>query len=90
LLVKLCIPKADDKFDEFSDIGKIATRIFKLTHIAYTELILSIDVKASYGKIPFIIIKGCKSKDYPDGNVVSAWENLKSKYKLASALLWLS
>jgi hypothetical protein len=28
---------------------------------------LSIDVKTSNGKIAFNIVKGCKSKDYPDG-----------------------
>jgi hypothetical protein len=39
-----------------------------LNEIVYTELILSIDVKASYGKIAFNIVKGCKNKDYPDGN----------------------
>jgi hypothetical protein len=58
LLGKLSIPKADDKFDEVSDIGKTVTRIIKLNHIAYTELILSIDFKASYGKITFNIVKG--------------------------------
>ena len=39
-----------------------------LNEIAYTELILSIDVKNSNGKVAFNIMKGFKSKDYPDRN----------------------
>jgi hypothetical protein len=30
-------------------------------------------------------VKGCKSKDYPDWNVVIAWEKLKNKYEPVSA-----
>jgi hypothetical protein len=48
------------------------TRTIKLNEIAYTDLILSIDVKASYGKIALNIVKGCKSKDCPDGNAVTS------------------
>jgi hypothetical protein len=72
LLGKLSIPKADDKFDEFLDIEKTMTRTIKLNQIAYTELILYIDVEDSYAKIAFNIIKGCKRKDYPDWNSVTA------------------
>jgi hypothetical protein len=81
LLVKLSISKAEDKFDEVSDIGKKMARTIKLNEIAYTELILSVDVKASYGKIAFNIIKRCKSKDHPDGNAINAWETLKNSYE---------
>jgi hypothetical protein len=49
------------------------TRTIKLNEIACTELILSIDVKASYSEIAFNIVKGCKRKDYPDGIAVTAW-----------------
>jgi hypothetical protein len=42
-------------------------RTIEFNEIVYTEHILSIDVKASYGKIAFNIVKGCKSKYYPDG-----------------------
>jgi hypothetical protein len=62
-LGKLYIPKEDDKFDEVSDIGKKMARIFGLNEITYTELILSVDIKASYGKISFNIVKGCKNKN---------------------------
>ena len=85
LLGKLSIPKADEEFDELSDIGKKMAKIIELNEIAYTELILSIDVKNSDGKIAFNIVKGCKNKDYPDGNATSAWEKFKNKYEPVSA-----
>jgi hypothetical protein len=55
-----------------------------LNEISYTELILSIDVKASHGKIAFNIVKGCKSKDYLDENALNALKNLKNKYEPVS------
>jgi hypothetical protein len=60
-------------------------RTIELNEIFYTELILCIDIKASYGKIAFDIIKLYKGKDYPDGNAVTAWEKLKNKYEPVSA-----
>jgi hypothetical protein len=68
-----------------SEIGSKKSIIIKLNEIAYTELILLIDVKASIGKVAFIIIRGCKTKDYPDGNGAIAWERLKNKYEPVSA-----
>jgi hypothetical protein len=56
-----------------------------LNEIAYTELILSIDVKASSGKKALNIVKSCKTKDYSDGNAAAAWEKLKNKYEPVSA-----
>jgi hypothetical protein len=56
-----------------------------LNNIAYTELILSISVKNSSGKVVFNIFKGCKSKEYPDGNAAIAWERLKNKHETISA-----
>jgi gag-polypeptide of LTR copia-type len=86
LLGKLSIPKVDDAFDEISEEGKKMMKVIELNEIAYTELILSIDVKASNGKIAFFnIVKGCKTKDYPVGNAASAWEKLKNKYEPVSA-----
>jgi gag-polypeptide of LTR copia-type len=85
LVEKLSIPKADEDFDEVSDLGKKMSRSIELNEITYTELILSIDVKTSSGKIAFNIVKGCKSKDYPDGNAASAWEKLKNKFEPISA-----
>jgi hypothetical protein len=57
LLGKLYITKVDDKLNEVSDIGKILARTIELNEIAYTELILSIDVKASYDQIAFNFVK---------------------------------
>jgi hypothetical protein len=53
----LSITNADDKFDQVSDIGKKMAKTFELNEIAYTELILSIDDMASYGKIALNIVK---------------------------------
>jgi hypothetical protein len=63
----LSIPKSDEKFDEFLVIGKKLSRTIELNEIAYTELILSINVNA---KTAFNIVRWHKSKDYPDGNLV--------------------
>jgi hypothetical protein len=40
--------------------------------------------KASNGKVAFNIIRGCKTKDYPDGNGAIAWERLKNIYEPVS------
>jgi hypothetical protein len=85
LLEKLSIPKVDEEIDKSSEIGNKKFIIIELNEIAYTELILSIDVKASCGKVAFNIITGCKTKDYPDGNGAIAWERLKNKFEPVSA-----
>ena len=33
----------------------------------------------------FSIVKGCKAKDYEDGNAAMAWEQLKKRYQPTSA-----
>jgi hypothetical protein len=81
LLGKLSIPKVDEEIDETSEIGKKKSIIIKLNVIVYTELILSIDVKASSGKVAFNIIRGYMTKDYPEADVTISWERLKNKYK---------
>jgi hypothetical protein len=75
----------DEEINETSNIGKKKSIIIKLNEIAYNELILSIDVKASSRKVAFNIIRGCKTKDYPDGNGAIAWERLNNKYEPVSA-----
>ena len=85
LLGKVMIPKSTEEFDEESDDGKKKARVIELNEIAYTELILSIDVKNSSGKIAFNLVKGCKSKDYIDGNAALAWERLRNKFEPISA-----
>jgi hypothetical protein len=76
LIGKLSIPKADEEFDEDSITGKKMKNAIKVKKIAYTALLLSIDVKTSFGKVAFNIVRGYKSKDYPDGNATTAWEKL--------------
>jgi hypothetical protein len=71
--------------DEGTESGKKKSMTIELNEIAYTKLILSIDVMAHSGKVAFNLIKGCKSKDYPDGNAAIAWETLKNKYEPISA-----
>jgi gag-polypeptide of LTR copia-type len=85
LLGKLSIPRSDEEFEVTSEIGTEKSRIIELNEIAFTELILLIDVKTSSGKTAFNLVKGCKTKDHPDGNAARAWERLKNKYEPVSA-----
>jgi hypothetical protein len=85
LLGKVLIPKSSEVFDEKTDEGKIMLRIIDLNEMAFTKLVLSIDVSNSSGKIAFGIVKSCKTKDYGDGHADLAWENLKKKYDPVSA-----
>jgi hypothetical protein len=45
LLGKLSIPTADEEIDEESESGKEKSAIIKLNEIAYTELIILIDIR---------------------------------------------
>ena len=77
LLGKLQIPKSSEELDEKTEEGRKLLRNADLNELAFTELIISIDVSSSNGKITFGIIKSCKTKDYEDGNASLAWEKLK-------------
>jgi hypothetical protein len=79
LLGKVEIPTGSDVMDEKTEEGKKLMRITDLNEMAFTKLILSIDVSNSNGKIAFGIVKSCKSKEFEDGNVALAWEKLKKK-----------
>ena len=76
LLGKLEIPKTSDELEEKSEEGRRMMKNADLNELAFTELILSIDVSNSSGKIAFGILKSCKTKDYEDGNATHAWEKL--------------
>jgi hypothetical protein len=65
-LGKVLIPKYSEMFDEKTNEGKRMLRIFDFNEMAFTELVLSIDVSSSSGKIAFGIVKSCKTKDYED------------------------
>jgi hypothetical protein len=85
LLEKVLIPKSSEVFDEKVDEGKRMLRIIDLNEMAFTELVLSIDVISSSGKTAFGIVKSCKTKDYEDGHASLSWEKLKKKYDPVSA-----
>jgi hypothetical protein len=52
-LGKVLIPKSSEVFDEKTDEGKRMLRIIDLNEMAFTSLVLSIDVSSSSGKIAF-------------------------------------
>jgi gag-polypeptide of LTR copia-type len=81
------IPTRLDVINEKTEKGKRLIRISDLNEIAFTELILSINVSNSNGKIGFGIVKGCKSKEFEDGNAALDREKLKKKYDPISAPL---
>ena len=56
-------------------------KIVELNERAFKELVLSIDVSSSAGKIAFGIVMSCKTKEYEDGNAALAWEKLKKKFE---------
>jgi hypothetical protein len=81
----LSIPKFDESFGDDSDEGKKMIKNAEINEVAFIELILSIDTKSSEGKVAFNLVKGCKSKEYPDSNAAIAWERLRNKFDPESA-----
>jgi hypothetical protein len=57
LLGKLRITKTNDEINEETDNGKTMMKVFDLIKVAYSKLILSIDVKISSGKVAFNMVK---------------------------------
>jgi hypothetical protein len=74
LLGKVRIPMTDEDFEVDTEEEKKLRIAADMNELAYTELILSIDDKTSNGKVAFNLVKGCKNKDYADGNASMAWE----------------
>jgi hypothetical protein len=60
LLGKLSIPTVDEEIEEESESGKKKSGIIELYEIAYTELILLIDIKTSSGSLLLIQLKAAK------------------------------
>jgi hypothetical protein len=83
--ILITIPKANNEINEETDEGKTMMKIFDLNRLAYTKLILSIDVKTNSGKVAFSMLKGCKNKDHTEGIAAMAWERLKYKYEATTA-----
>ena len=65
----------DTKDDEKEQI-----RIKYLNKEAIEELILSIDTNIAAGKVIFCVIKGCTTKDYPNGNALKDQKRFCDKY----------
>jgi hypothetical protein len=57
LLGKLQIPKTSEELEEKSEEGRRMMKNADLNELAFTEIILSIDVSNSSGKIAFGILK---------------------------------
>jgi hypothetical protein len=62
LLEKVLIPKSSEVFDENTNEGKRILRMIHLNEMAFTELVLSINVYNISGKIAFGIVKSCQTK----------------------------
>jgi hypothetical protein len=75
----------NEEINKKIDEGKSTLKISDSNELAYKELILSIDVRTISGKVAFNMVKGCKNKDYTEGNAAMAWERLKNKYEPISA-----
>jgi hypothetical protein len=78
LLGKVKVPRTDEDYDMESEEGKKLTIAADMNELAYTELILLIDDKTRSGKVVFNLVKGCKNKDYADGNANMAWQRFKN------------
>jgi tellurite resistance-related uncharacterized protein len=87
LLGKVKVPRNDEDYDMESEEGKKLTIAADINELVYAELFLSIDDKTSNGKVAFNLVKGCKKKDYEDGNASMTWERLKSNFEQSSAPL---
>jgi hypothetical protein len=75
----------DEYYEADTEEGKKLRIAADMNELSYTELILSIDDKTNNGKVALNLVKGCKNKDYADGNASLAWERLKNKYEQQSA-----
>jgi hypothetical protein len=62
LLGKVLIPKSSEVSDEKTDEGKRMLRIIDLNEMAFTELVLSIDVSSSSSKNHLKLSKAAKQK----------------------------
>jgi hypothetical protein len=58
----LSIPKVNEDVDETSDIGKKMSMVMESTEIAYTKIILLIDVMALTVKLLFSLLKDARPR----------------------------
>jgi hypothetical protein len=76
-LGKIQIPKSSEEFQGKTEKGRKMSKNTDLNKLAFTELILSIEVSSCSGKLAFGISKSCKRKDFEDGNASMTWDKLK-------------
>jgi hypothetical protein len=69
-------------------MARISSGSIDLNELAYTEFLLSIDVRSSSGKVAFNVLKGYKNKDYIDGNAAIAYGIWRRSLSLTQLLLW--
>jgi hypothetical protein len=58
----ILFPKPFELLDEKTDEGKLMLRIIDVDEMAFTELVLSIDINSTIDKIAFGIVKSTKPK----------------------------
>jgi hypothetical protein len=85
------LAKSNATIDTSNDIGKAQKKLVELNDMAYSELILLMDIKQAGGKVAFSIVKGSKSTEYEDGNGSVDWTRLSNKYlpKTATSMVKL-
>ena len=62
LLGKETIPKSGEVIDDKSIEGKAMSKLIELNELAYSELVLSMDVKRASGKVAFQILQRVASQ----------------------------
>jgi hypothetical protein len=63
------VPRIDEYYDMESEEEKNLTIAADMNELSYTEKILSIDDKASTGKVEFNLVNVCKNKNYAGESV---------------------
>ncbi|KAL9180795.1 hypothetical protein ACHAXT_011248 [Thalassiosira profunda] len=54
--------------------------LWEANSAAYSDLLLSMDVGSSVGKVAFFLVESATTDDNPDGSVKVAWDALQHKY----------
>jgi hypothetical protein len=80
LLGRENIPVSSTVFDEDTPEGLATKKLMDLNNLAYSELILPMDIEQPGGKVAFGIVKGSKSASYMDRNGHITWTHLLAKY----------
>ena len=75
------IPIASDVIDEATDEGKRELKARNANDYAFEDLILSINGETRVGRVAFGIVKGCKTRELPDGDAHLAWTRLSNKFE---------